>query len=202
MKKTMADYRETIRRIYDGDFDDATPQERAEAVADVIQMCSAAAAAVTVQPVPLIDTILISPIQITMVQAIGRIYGHRLDKQAILEMLSTFGASIIAQNAIIAAGKLLPFIGWVLSIAMAFALTYAIGEASDLYFSSGRTASVEELRGHFSRVYETKKEEWTTRIKTDRSLKAKLDQLVEARKAGVITDEEFEEKKKEILANF
>jgi uncharacterized protein (DUF697 family) len=198
----MADYRETIRRVYDGDFDNATAQEREEAVVDIIQMCSAAAAAVTVQPVPLVDTILISPIQIAMVQAIGRIYGHRLDKQAIGEILSTFGASIIAQNAIIAAGKLLPFVGWALSIAMAFALTYAIGEASDLYFSSGRSASIEELRGHFTQVYETKKQEWTTRIKADRCLKARLDELVEARKSGAITEEEFEQKKKEILTEF
>ena len=49
---------------------------------------------------------------------------------AVSEILSTLGASIIAQNVIMAAAKLIPFLGWLITISMAYALTYAIGEAS------------------------------------------------------------------------
>ena len=51
----MASYTDTIKRVMSGDYDDATPAERDEAVREVIQMCAAAAGAVSVQPIPLLD---------------------------------------------------------------------------------------------------------------------------------------------------
>jgi uncharacterized protein (DUF697 family) len=74
-------------------------------------------------------------------------------------MLSTFGASLLAQNAIIAAAKFIPFAGWVVAISMAYALTYAIGEVADHYFKNGRGVSAEELKSMFDRVYTEKKKE-------------------------------------------
>lgn len=198
----MASYTDTIKRVMAGDYDDATPAERDEAVREVIQMCSAAAAAVSVQPIPLLDIALISPIQIVMVQAIGRVHGHALDKKAVLEIVSTFGASLVAQNVIMATAKLIPFVGWVAAIAMSYALTWAIGEVSEHYFRNGRGVPQEELKEMFERVYKSKKAEKQSEHKANASLKDRLEQLKEAKAQGLLTDEEFEEKKREMLADF
>jgi uncharacterized protein (DUF697 family) len=198
----MASYLETIRRVMDGDYEHASQDEKSAAVRDVIQVCSIAAAAVTVQPIPLLDTALISPIQIGMVQAIGRVHGHKLDKKSIIEILGTFGASIVAQNVIMAAAKLIPFAGALITISMAYALTWSIGEVSDHYFRNGRGVPQSELRDMFKRVYEQKKAEKQAAHKSDETLKGKLEQLKKAYEAGLLTEEEFARKKEDLLRSF
>ena len=185
-----------------GDYTAASDEERAEAVRKVIQACSVAAAAVTIQPFPFVDTALITPIQIAMVQAIGRVRGHTLDGKSVLEILSTFGASLVAQNAIMAAAKFIPFLGWVVTISMAYALTWAIGEVSDFYFRSGRGASETELRDLFKKVYREKREEKQQANGANERLKDKLHQLKDAFEAGLIDEAEFLKKKEELLASF
>ncbi|MBX2797663.1 MAG: DUF697 domain-containing protein [Myxococcales bacterium] len=195
-------YAEVLERIMRGDYDDASAEERSQAVRMSIQACAVASAAVTIQPFPLVDTALLAPIQIGMVQAIGRIHGHRLDTKSVLEILSTLGASIVAQNAIMAAAKFVPFLGWVVTISMAYALTWAIGEVSDHYFSSGRGATSEELRERFKSVYRAKREEKQREHGSNDSLKSRLQQLKEAFEAGLIDEAEFDRKKQDLLSDF
>jgi uncharacterized protein (DUF697 family) len=198
----MASYRATLKRIMDGGFDDADEAERSEAVRDVINACSIAGAAVAIQPIPLVDVALLSPIQIAMVQGIARIYGHSLDKKAVIEILSTFGASLVAQSAIMAAAKLVPFLGWAISASMAYALTYAVGEVSDHYFKNGRGVSSDELKSMFNRVYEQKKAEKQAANKSNATLKDKLEQLNDAYKNELLTEEEYAAKKEKLLEDF
>ena len=113
-----------------------------------------------------------------------------------------FGASIVAQNVIMAAAKFIPIAGWLVSVSMAYALTFAIAEVSDHYFSTGRGADTEELKSLFKKVYKDKKAEKQRKHKGNDSLADKLDQLKQARKADLLSDEEFEKKKEEILAKF
>jgi uncharacterized protein (DUF697 family) len=193
---------DTLRRVMDGDYDGATAEEKLHAVRDLIQVGAVASAAIAVQPVPLLDMALLAPIQIGMVQGIGRVHGYKLDKKAVLEILSTFGASIVAQSAIMAAAKLVPFLGWAAAMSMAYALTYAIGEVADHYFRSGRGVSSDELKEMFQRVYKEKKTEKDQASKGNSTLKDKLEQLTEARKSGLLTEEEFEKKKHELLSSF
>jgi uncharacterized protein (DUF697 family) len=198
----MSGYLDTLRRVLEGNYDDATEEEKTQAVRELVAVCSVAAGAMTIQPIPLLDSALIAPIQIGLVQGIGKIHGYKLDRKSILEILSTFGASIVAQNLIMAAAKLIPFFGWVVTISMAYALTWAIGEVSDHYFRNGREVDEGELRQMFDRVYKRKKEEKAAAHKANKTLKAKLEELKEARKAGLLTDEEFEAKKAAVLADF
>ncbi|MBC8068057.1 MAG: DUF697 domain-containing protein [Deltaproteobacteria bacterium] len=198
----MAGHLETMKRVLDGDYTDASEEEKTRAVKELVQVCSVAAGAVTFQPFPLVDTVLITPIQIGLVQGIGKIHGYKLDTKSILEMLGTFGASIVAQNLIMAAAKLIPFVGWVITISMGYALTWAVGEVSDHYFRNGRRVDEAELKAMFERIYKTKKAEKTEQHKADKSLRDKLDQLKRARADGLLTDEEFETKKAEILTRF
>jgi uncharacterized protein (DUF697 family) len=198
----MPSYLDTLKRVMNNDYKDATAQERAEAVREIIQLCAAAASAVTIQPIPLVDLALISPIQIAMVQAIGRIHGHALEPKAALEMLSAFGASLLTQNLILAAARLVPFLGWVVGISMAYALTYAIGEVSDHYFRHGRGVPAQDLKALFEKTYKSKKAQKEQEHSKNSSLKDRLAQLNEARKAGLLTEEEFQIKKEALLKDF
>jgi uncharacterized protein (DUF697 family) len=193
---------DTLKRVLDGDYSEATEEEKTKAVRELIQVCAVAAGAVTIQPIPFVDTALVTPIQIGLVQGIGKIHGYKLDKRSILEILSTFGASIVAQNVIMAAAKFIPFLGWVVTISMAYALTWAIGEVSDHYFRNGRNVDEGELKKMFERVYKAKKTEKEASHKADKTLKQKLEELKDAKKDGLLTDEEFEAKKAELLAGF
>ena len=198
----MADYSEVISRVMAGDYDDASPDERDEAVQRMIELCSVSAGALALQPFPFLDVLLISPVQVGLVQAIGRIHGHHLDRKAVLEILASFGASIVAQNVTLAAAKLVPFFGWLVGIAMAYALTWAIGEVADYYFRTGRGASSAELQEMFDRVYKSKRAEKEASLKGNETLKDKLSQLKEAYAAELLTEEEFEAKKRDLLAQF
>ncbi len=197
-----ANYSETIQKVMSGGYDSATEEERTQAVRELIQVCSIASGAVAIQPIPLVDSVLITPIQIAMVQAIGRVRGYNLDKKSIVEILGTFGASLLAQNLILAAAKFVPFAGWVMGVAMAYALTYAVGEVSDHYFRTGRGTSADELRAKFKETYDQKRREKQAQHKENQTLKQKLEQLTEAFKSGLLTEEEFGRKKEDLLKGF
>ena len=198
----MAGHLETIKRVLDGDYTDASDEDKASAVQQLIRVCSVAAGAVTIQPFPFVDTALITPIQIAMVQGVGKIHGYKLDTKSIVEMLGTFGASIVAQNIVMGAAKFIPFFGWVVSISIGYALTWAIGEVSDHYFRNGRHVDEAELKEMFQRIYRSKKDEKTEQHKANKTLRDKLEQLKRAHKDGLLTDAEFEAKKAEMLASF
>ena len=198
----MAGYLETIKRVLDGDYTDASDEEKRAAVEQLIRVCSVSAGAVTIQPFPFVDTALITPIQLAMVQGVGKIHGYKLDSKSVVEMLGTFGASIVAQNIIMGAAKFIPFFGWVVSISIGYALTWAIGEVSDHYFKNGRHVDEAELKEMFQRIYTSKKAEKTEQHKGDKALRDKLEKLKRAHKDGLLTDAEFEAKKAEMLAGF
>lgn len=198
----MAGYRETIKQVLDGDFSGASEEEKKEAIRKLIQASSIAAGALTVQPFPFVDSALIAPIQIAMVQGIGRVHGVKLDQKSVVEILSTLGASIVAQNLAIAAAKLIPFLGSLVGVSMAYALTWAIGDTADYYFRNGRGVSPDSLKDMFKRTYKTKKEEKQEQHRGNNTLKDKLEQLTQAHKAGLLSEEEFNAKKEELLRNF
>ncbi len=198
----MDSYLETLKRVMDGDYEDASPEEKTAAVRDVIQVCSVASAAVAWQPIPFMDTLLISPIQIAMVQAIGRIHGFKLDQKSVIEILGTFGASLLAQNVIIAAAKFVPIGGWIVGMSMAYALTYAIGEVSEHYFRHGRGVPQDDLKDMFKKVYREKRAEKQAAHKSNETLKDKLQQLDDARRSGLLTQDEYDQKKQDLLSGF
>jgi uncharacterized protein (DUF697 family) len=192
-------YLETISRVMHGNFDHATDAEKLAAVRDVTVVCSVAAAAVAVQPVPLLDVALLAPIHVGMVQAIGQVHGHKLDTKSVVEMLATFGGSIVTRGVIGSVVKVIPVFGWAASASMAYAMTYAIGEVSHCYFASGRGLSAAELKTMFRSVYDAKRAEKADAARGSESLRDKLRQLTDAYEAGLLTEEEYRKKKEDVL---
>jgi uncharacterized protein (DUF697 family) len=192
-------YMETVARVMHGNFENATDAEKLAAVRDVTAVCSVAAAAVAVQPLPLLDLALLAPVQIGMVQAIGQVHGHKLDAKSCVEMLATFGGSIVTRSILGSVVKFIPIFGWAASASMAYAMTYALGEVSHCYFASGRGMSSTELRSLFRRVYDAKREEKERAAKANETLADKLRQLAGAYEAGLLTEEEYRRKKEDIM---
>ena len=195
-------YADTVEKIQSGNWSEATEAERAKAVRDVVEVCSVAAAAVAIQPIPFLDFALLPPIQIAMVQCIARIHGYTLDKKSVIEIMGSFGAGLVTQGVIMSAAKFVPFVGWVAAIAMGYSLTYAVGEVSHHYFATGRGLPNEELSAMFDRIYKSKRAEKEAAHRGASSLKDKLAELTRAFEAGLITKEQFDAKKEELLRAF
>lgn len=193
-------YADTLRRVMDADYADASAEDKANACRELVTVCSVAAGAVALQPIPLLDAAIVLPIQIGMVQGVGRVHGYTLDRKSVIEILGTFGAGLVAQNIMMATAKMIPFFGWIASAAMSYALTWAIGEVAEHYFRSGRGMSQDDLRSMFKETYAEKRAEREQALKRAPSLKERLEQLEEAKKAGLIDEEEYLAKKQAILA--
>jgi len=194
----MPSYAETFERVATGEYAQASDEEKLEAVREVIQIASIAAAAVSIQPIPMLDIALIAPIQIGMVQAIGRVHGYALDKKSVVEILSSFGAGLVTQGVLLSTSKLIPIVGWLAAIPMAYALTWSVGEVAHYYFKMGRGVSPDELEAMFQKIYRSKRAEKAREQKSG-SLKARLEDLTEAFKAGLVSEAEYQKKKEEIL---
>ena len=195
-------YRETVARVMRGNFESASDTEKVAAVHDVTVVCSVAAAALAIQPVPFLDVALLAPVHIGMVQAIGQVHGYRLDAKSVVEILATFGGSLVTRSVLGSAAKLVPVVGWAASASMAYAMTYALGEVSHAYFASGRGISSSELRSMFRSVYDAKRSERAAAAQANPSLREKLRQLSEAYASGLLSDEEYRRKKEELLRSF
>jgi len=197
----MTSHTETFDRVTAEDWDGADHAERTREVRRVIRVGAVASAAMAIQPLPLVDIALIAPIQIGTVQAIGHVHGYRLDRKTVIEILSTFGAGLVTQGALLSAAKMLPFLGWVITVPMAYALTWSIGEVSHHYFVCGRGVSKNELRSMFEHLYRKKRAEREEAHRSAPDLKSRLRELVKAHEAGLIDEEELQRKKEEILGS-
>ncbi len=196
----MAGFTERLERLVGSGRAASTDEEREGAATEVIRVCSVGAAAVVVQPLPMLDIALLTPIHVAMVKAIGGIYGYTLDRKTALGIIGAFGASIAAQNLVLASAKLLPLASLPIAISVAYALTHAIGEASRVYFQSGRKLTRARMKQVFDHDYSETKRATLHAAKQDPALGERLARITDAYRAGVLTEEEYERKKQEALA--
>jgi uncharacterized protein (DUF697 family) len=149
----MSELRNALRAIGKGKLDEATPEAKDASVDAVIYSSSTAAGVAALQPVPFLDLVVLIPIHVAMVEAIGRVRGYRLDKKSILEIVKSGRRSLLVGQAAVAVPKLVPVFGWALSAASAQALTYAMGRMADYYFLNGRSMVPAEMREATRRIY-------------------------------------------------
>ena len=64
------EYKSLIQRLISGNFAQATQQERDKTVMAIIHASAVTSTALSIIPVPMVET----PVQITMVRAIGKVY--------------------------------------------------------------------------------------------------------------------------------
>ena len=121
-----------------------------------------------------VATMAIIPLQMKMVHGIGKCYGYTLDRGHIREFLSTLGVGLTSQVVEGFALKLLgglfgklggfggrgmtrAIVNQAASSAIAFATTYALGQAAKRYYAGGREMSAIDLKGLFQSFSESAK---------------------------------------------
>ncbi len=92
-----------------------------------------------INPLPLGDFFVLTPLQGMMVMHLGRVHGFEISenraKEIIGELLVTVGWAFLAKHTIIGLYKtFLPFAGGLFSFPLVFAFTYALGRLADHYF--------------------------------------------------------------------
>jgi uncharacterized protein (DUF697 family) len=137
----------------------ACGKEIDEAVQKDIKRAGVATAAVAVQPVPFVEMLFITPIQVAMVRHIGYLRGYKFDKKVAYEMWKSFRASVLTQQVVITAVKFVPGVGSIAAATVAYTLTTTIGEVFDYYFTHGRKTPMSELLRLFKGMLLEKKDE-------------------------------------------
>jgi uncharacterized protein (DUF697 family)/GTP-binding protein EngB required for normal cell division len=109
---------------------------------------ASACAAVAATPIPVGDIVPITSLQLALVAGIGYIGGRSMSRSTAAEFLAAAGVNVGAgmamREAARAVVKLLPIAGNLVSAAVAFTGTMAIGEAASVYFIDNK--SLDRLR--------------------------------------------------------
>lgn len=131
-----------------------------EKVGRVINVTAAACAGVTIQPIPLVEFMLFTPLQCVMAWKISNMRGVRVpSEEAAMESLKTtmgaVGLSVVTQSAAATLLKLgAPGVGGLVGGPLIYGLTYGVGRVMDLYYTdraAGRPTKDDDLRDAFRR---------------------------------------------------
>lgn len=185
------EYKKLLQRILAGDFEQATQKERDEIVFTITHASAVTSAVISIIPVPLIE----SPIQITMVRAIGQVYNQELDEKVVLEILSVIGGNVLLRQLM----KLIPYVGVIVNISRVYGTTWAIGAAAEYYFKHNREVEKEELLKVFKTVLKQKTREKETEMK-ERRTEERLEELKKLLDKDLISQEEYDKKREAIIS--
>ncbi|GAK51279.1 hypothetical protein U14_02522 [Candidatus Moduliflexus flocculans] len=184
------EYKLLIQRLISGNFAQATQQERDKTVMAIIHASAVTSTALSIIPVPMVET----PVQITMVRAIGKVYEQDLDEKIVLEILSVVGGNYLLRQLL----RLIPYVGWAVNLSRVYATTWAMGAAAEYYFKHDREVEKEELMKVFKTVLKQKTQE-KEKDMTDRRVIERLEELKGLLDKKLITQEEYDRKREAII---
>ena len=135
---------------------------------EYVMAAAAAAAAAAVIPIPLADALSLAPIQTGMLVGVSGAFGLELDRQAILQLLTTVlgcvALSVAGRWAVGSALKLIPgpgsVIGGIMNASVAGSLTLTLGRIYIAFLTSfikenGRVPLADEIVATFPTYYRT-----------------------------------------------
>ncbi|MCS6861628.1 MAG: DUF697 domain-containing protein [Abditibacteriales bacterium] len=206
-------YMKYLQQVLLKDYSRADEATRAKAAENLIDACSIACAALAVQPVPTLE-LAIMPIQAGMVLGIGHIYGHDISRERAMEIVTEIagavGISIVARQTLVTISKFLaPIVAGLISAPYVFGVTRGMGKAAIYYFQHTDldmtqiknifNRAKQEAETHFDpRKVEEAAQEQQQELEQDAV--TRMEQLRLLRDKGLISAEEYEAKRKEILA--
>jgi small GTP-binding protein len=112
----------------------------------VTTKAGAAAAAIALAPLPILDVFPLLALQSSLVLGIARIYGERITFVRARELLATFGLGLLGRTLFIELSKLGGPPGWLLAAAIASSTTVVMGRAAALWFERGERVRAKDLR--------------------------------------------------------
>ena len=161
-------------------------------------------------PIPVLDVLAVTAIQLDMLKQIARIYEQNYSESSGKAMLSAVTGSTFAR---IGASmiKAIPGIGTILGTVsmpiLSGASTYAIGKAVCMHFESGGdffNINFDNMKKAYDDFMNKGKEVAQSLQKRQKNSSQdtikRLEELMQLKEKGLITDEEFERKKQELLA--
>ncbi len=166
-------------------------------------------------PVPVVDFLAVSAIQLDMVKQLSNIYEIDFSKTKGKAIITALTSSSLAKLGAGRMVKFIPVVGTVLgSITMSVlsgATTYALGEVFKKHFETGGTFldfDPARLKKYYDEKFEKGKEyaekikeeeDKKEEIKTTTSIMDRIRELAQMKKDGLITDEEFNKMKAKLL---
>lgn len=117
----------------------------------IIKRFSTYASLIGTTPIPIADSLILTPLQILMITLIGALAGKELKVETAHEYLAAvginlgaaYGARTIARQLL----KIVPIGGSVISGGIAGSATYAIGKSAEAFFFHGRIKKPGKIRG-------------------------------------------------------
>jgi GTP-binding protein Era len=113
------------------------------------------AAVIALTPLPLIDFLPLSALQIALVIGVARIYNYQITLWRLRELIGVLGVGFLGRTLFQQISKLGGPPGWVVSAAVAAGTTVIIGYAASLWFDRGERLTREALQQTTRLVSET-----------------------------------------------
>jgi GTP-binding protein Era len=108
-------------------------------------------AAIAVAPLPIADILVLTPIQMAMVATIGYLRGVEVTTSRATELMGVMGAGVGLRGAARQLVRLVPGYGMLVSAAIAFAGTVALGESANSWFKRKMKVDGQELKELFTK---------------------------------------------------
>lgn len=171
--------------LADIDPEKSSIESKRETAKQLSHIAATACAALALQPIPIADIFVITPMQVLLVQAIGRVYGVPISTKTALEIATNIGLGVLLQQIFVAIVKVgVPLMGGLLVSTYVYTATFYMGKMAQIYFEKGRPLTPQEIQ-----------QVQTTRSRAEERLK-EIDHLKES---GLITQEEYQSKRTRIL---
>lgn len=148
------------------------------------------AAGIGAIPLPVADLALLMPLQVGMVVTIGHLLGIEIGRARAVELMVTVGAGLSLRQGARQLLKLIPGFGSVVSSAVAFGGTVALGETALLWFRRKMQAQPGELRETYRKAAERARAE--ARARPVAGGLQRLEELRRRLEAKEISEEEFQ----------
>jgi uncharacterized protein (DUF697 family) len=158
-------------------------------------------------PVPLVDFIAITAIQIDMIKQVADFHGADYDRDKGKSLASSLAGTSLAKIGASAA-KSIPGVGTLLGISsqviLAGASTYALGKVFDSHFSENKTLvefDMDAMKKKYSQFIKKGKKITKDLKKKQKSedIFSTIEKLKDLKESGAITEKDFEKTKKDLL---
>ncbi|GHG06151.1 hypothetical protein GCM10017783_18440 [Deinococcus piscis] len=129
-----------VSQIMDNFNFDVNPElSREQNAEEVIKSAALLSGAVSIEPLPFADMLILTPLQAKMVLHIGKIYGFDITPERSAEIARELGATVAygmaARQFMRSVAKIaLPVVGGVVTAPLVYGWTYALGRMAQTYF--------------------------------------------------------------------
>lgn len=130
-----------------------TDEEKKQAATKLINMVSKLSGAVSLQPLPFADTLIITPIQVSLVLKIAKIYGRDLDKKVVHELVATLIKAIAARTLAKSIVKYIPIIGAPAYFTISYIATHSMGLTAIRVFENKDIVEMQQIKESFEKEF-------------------------------------------------